>query len=250
MQLSAYTKIIQITDIHISEPKHHPNGVDVRQNFERVLKEIALLEFDVLWLTGDLCWDVGNEDIYHWIKDLLEQYLQQSYHVIAGNHDNTVIMADAFGKTDLLKGEELYFEIDIPHYKVLSLDTAVGRLSMEQKNWLIDHVQKAKEDIIIFMHHPPILGLVYYMDTNHALHEHYEILKILQATSQNVNVFCGHFHTDKTIHSKNVTVHLTPSLYAQINSHTFKFQIDHTEVGYRLITAGKDYLNTEVRYLR
>lgn len=250
MQLSAYTKIIQLTDIHIAEPDIHPNGINVRANFTKVLSEISALDFDILWLTGDLCWDIGNKSIYDWIQEQLSTYISKPIHCIAGNHDQTVLMANAFKKQDLLKGEELYFITELPHYKVLSLDTAVGSISDKQLAWLQEEIQSAKDDILIFMHHPPIMSLVYYMDTNHSLKEHYKILKILQSSSSRVHVFCGHFHADKTVHSKNVSVHLTPSLYAQINSHTFKFQVDHKEIGYRLITAGKDYLNTEVRYIR
>jgi len=250
MKLSAYTKIIQLSDSHIAGPNKHPNGIDVRGNFEKIITEISSLDFDMLWLTGDLCMDMGDKNSYEWIKVKLNRLFSKPIHCIPGNHDETMLMAQVFEKQDLLKGEELYFKTKIPHYTVLSLDTAAACLSESQMAWLTQEIRNSADDILVFMHHPPILAQVFYMDANHALKDHYEILKILQSSSKRVHVFCGHFHTDKTIHAKNVSVHITPSLYVQLKSNTFKMEIDHEEVGYRLITAGKDYVNTEVRYIR
>ena len=79
-------KIIQITDLHIGEEGEDSHGVDVRQNFQDILKTIRHIGPDLIVLTGDLCLNSGNPRIYQWVRSHLD-YLGIPYTAIGGNHD-------------------------------------------------------------------------------------------------------------------------------------------------------------------
>ena len=239
--------IIQITDLHIGHEGDETHGVDVRENFLKILKEIETRQPDSLVLTGDLCLMDGNVDIYAWIKKHLDK-LSIPYEVIAGNHDDSAILAKAFGKIADLHDTELFFKRRIGNKTCLFLDSSIGELSSNQLLWLGKELRELQEDVLIFMHHPPVNGGVVFMEKKYAMRGREQLQSVLFNYGQAVTVFCGHYHVEKTICQQNTTVHITPSTYVQINDKAEDFTVDHHRIALREINFDNYAVRSTVRY--
>lgn len=233
------TKIIQITDLHIGQEGEDTMGIDVRQNFKKLLLSVRDRNPDLLVITGDLCFKDGDESIYHWVRSHLD-FLNIEYAVIAGNHDEPPILAEVFDMKKLVIGEQLFFRRDFGDQPVLFLGTASGIISRTQLEWLQMELSKIKNDLVIFMHHPPIVGGVPFMDGKHALRNMRELQEVLFNFDHHLTIFCGHYHVEKTINLKNLTVHITPSAYFQIDWKEENFKVDHHRIGLREIILRQD----------
>jgi len=240
-------RLIQITDLHISVEDDFPYTIDVRKNFLKVLRAAKALQPDHIILTGDLCFDDGDESIYLWIKKHIDR-TKIPYSVISGNHDNSDILAKAFGVEQFLTDGELYYAKKIGKKICLFLDSSRGFHSIVQQKWLKRQMQSAKEDIVVFMHHPPFKVGVPFMDNKHALQDMKAIQKIMHNYDHNVTVFCGHYHVDKTIHSKNVMLQITPSCFFQIDQNAPEFKVDHHQIAFREIKFENQYVSTTLKY--
>ena len=244
----ATMRIVQITDLHVSQEGKESFGVDVRANFLKIRDAIAALNPDHLVVSGDLCLNIGERPIYNWIKPYLDG-LNIPYDIISGNHDDPVMMAEAFGIEELLSNKELYFQKKIGNKEILFLDTTTGVVSAEQLSWLKTRLAEMDCDVVIFMHHPPLYAGVPYMDSNHSLQNQEEVQKILFEFPHSITVFTGHYHVEKTITKKNITVHITPSCYFQIDQTSEAFKVDHHRIGFREILCQDDTIVSTVRYL-
>ena len=101
-------KIVQVTDLHIDRENESPYEIDVRRNFKRVLNAIRRLKPGHIVVSGDLCYNVGETEIYDWIKGQLDR-IKIPYDIIAGNHDDSKMMAEAFNLKHLMNDDELYY---------------------------------------------------------------------------------------------------------------------------------------------
>ncbi|MFT7602590.1 MAG: Icc protein [Saprospiraceae bacterium] len=240
-------KIIQITDLHIDDEGSYPFDIDVRKNFLRILSHIKKQKPDHLVVSGDLCYREPIEEIKEWIKEVLD-FSDLEYSVIAGNHDDSTMMARVFNFNHLLNEEELYYAKKIGKETVLFLDSARGFLSKKQSNWLQRQLKNATDDVIIFMHHPPIKAGVPFMDSRYPMQHLEKVQQIFFDHPANIHVFCGHYHLEKTIRQKNLSVHITPSCFFQIDHHSLEFKVDHHRIGYREIQLDNQVLMSTVRY--
>ena len=241
-------RIAQITDFHIGKEGEDTHGVDVRANFLKILEAACAVNPDELMLSGDLCFDVGKAEIYDWIRPHLER-LGLPYRLISGNHDDPQLLANAFGLEALMKAGELYYRADYGPFPTLFLDTTRYLVSPTQLDWLADQLASHVGDWLIFMHHPPLLAGVKYMDDHYPLKNHAEVLALLQQQPGRVHVFCGHYHVDRVVSAENVTVYVTPSCFFQIHPYAEAFTVDHYRIGFREIELRDGHLLTTVRYL-
>ena len=243
-------RILQLTDLHIGEEGEDTYGVDVRSNFLKIIDFAKTLQPDRIVLTGDLCFRSGNTDIYFWIKYLLDQ-LAVPFDVISGNHDDPAQLAKVFGTFSDLHRGELYFARNFGECPALFLDTTVGSLSQRQLDWLQQQLQAIQQELLLFMHHPPLIAGVPYMDKSHALkpESRKALQDILFGFSWQIHAFCGHYHVEKIVAEKNVAVHITPSCFFQIDPVAETFRIDHHRIGLREIIVKDKKIRQRVRYL-
>lgn len=241
-------RIVQITDLHVGHAGEDTYGVDVRANFLKIKAAIEDLQPDHLVLSGDLCYRTGQRDIYDWIRDHLNQ-LDIPYDLISGNHDDPVLMAEAFGIMELLKNKELYFSRTIHGRPFLFLDTTTGVVSETQLMWLRNQLAALSQPLVIFMHHPPLFADVPFMDGKHALKNQEAIQEVFFAYDNQITVFTGHYHVEKTIRKNNVVVHITPSCFFQIDQHSQEFKVDHHRIGLREIHWVDGTIMNTVKYL-
>lgn len=99
------------------------------------------------------------------------------------------------------------------------------------------------------MHYPPIFSGVPHMDLNYNLTNMEEVQAIFYDYGKPLTIFTGHYHVEKTILSKNISVYITPSCFVQIDQQDIHFKPDHFQIAYRVIDFDKDTLHTSVHYL-
>lgn len=246
-------RIIQITDLHINASNEPVKGeADTRANLFLLLQQIINADYDLLTITGDFCLDKPQREIYDWIKSQLETSLDYSkIHVIPGNHDDSQILHHVLCPEKVLTDNELFYTIQEDNQELIFLDTGKGESSGKQKDWLKKQISRISgRNVYVFMHHPPLICGVTYMDQQHALKDMDDYQAIFSSfPERQFHCFCGHYHVDRMVISKNVNVYITPSSYVQIDPNAPTFVPDHYDIGYRNIEITEDKLITEVRYI-
>lgn len=241
--------LLFLTDLHTGLEGEYPHDIDLRQNFLDVLRATSRHQYDYLVLGGDLCLKNGNADIYQWQKEKLDE-LGVPYFIVPGNHDDQKILSQVFSHLSLTTESEIYSHKILNNHSVLFLDTARGFMSDTQKAWLRKKLKELdSEQLVIFMHHPPSLMQVPHMDHNYALRDRSEVLELFKETDKSKLIFCGHYHVEKSVFIDNISIHVTPSLFFQIDQHDEEFSVDHLNVGYRLINFERDKILTTVHYI-
>ncbi len=241
-------KIVQITDIHIDHPDENPFRIDVRRNFQHVLKAARAVDAEYLVITGDLCFAEGVADIYQWVYEQLEAQ-DIPYDIISGNHDNTRLMAKVFQREHMISGDELYYARMLNKRLCLFLDSSKGKHSDNQLKWLKRQLKNADGPVIIFTHYPPMLAGVPFMDKKYALQDRVRLQKILQSYSSNLMIFCGHYHVEKTLLYENMIIQITPSCFFQIDPAEEDFKVDHHRIAFREINNQNGTISSNVKYL-
>lgn len=241
-------KIIQITDLHVAREGVETHGIDTRQNCLKILQKTKDLVPDCVVVSGDLCNMEGEMEVYEWIKGHLDD-LNIPYHLLVGNHDDGKMMETAFALQTDFKNGELFYHLELEGHDVLFLDTGKYVLSEQQLTWLSQKLATLPNDVMIFMHHPPVNGGTPFMDKLHGLKNMEAVQEVLFQHPHNITIFCGHYHVEKTIRVKNVVVQITPSTYFQIDQHEVDFKVDHQKIALREIVLERDYLSTAVHYL-
>lgn len=240
-------KIIQITDLHIDVEGEFPFDIDVRKNFLKIINKIQHLEPDHLVISGDLCYRDGDERIYNWIKKVVET-AEIPFSVISGNHDNSAILAKSFGLEHLMTDEELFYAKKIGKTTFLFLDSSRGYHSAKQLTWLKRQLKNAKNDLFVFMHHPPILAGVPFMDEKYPLQDINAVQEIFFTYPKNINIFTGHYHVEKSIRIHNLLIQITPSLFFQIDQESPEFKVDHHYIALREIVIESNHFSSTLKY--
>jgi len=241
--------IAQVTDTHIGPMNIKYRGIEPRRQFLDVLRALTKMKPDLLVLSGDLAAVEGEPEAYAWIRDVLVE-LPYPYLVMAGNHDHVVRMNNAFQlqETDISQGM-LFFNRTIKDKRLLFLDSSPYRIAKQQLEWLKEELNDYHKQVLLFVHHPPLRCGCTFMDDHHGLQNGEEVWQVLEQFPQVQHIFCGHYHTEKTIIQSGKSVHLTPSTVFQINAESPKFGIDHTNPGWRMIEWDDTQVHTYVKYL-
>lgn len=247
---SQYRKIIFITDLHIDTEGVFLSGRDTRDQLLRVLKQISQTKFDSIILGGDLCNITGDSKIYQWIKNQFSAY-NLKVNPISGNHDTSLLMADAFELNNHLVNDALYYSITVGGIPCILLDTSTGRMDSKQWAWLENQIYKSSNDIYIFMHHPPVICNSQHMEPKHKFKEMDKFTELCQRfKDKTFHVFSGHYHLEKTVVSNNIIVYVSPSSFIQIDPESVEFRIMHPYFGYRIILLSNEgIVNTHTQYL-
>lgn len=242
-------QIIQLTDLHIGREGEETYGVDVRGNFLRALDQIAAIKPDLAVITGDLCFSTGDAGVYAWLRAHLEA-LAIPFEVIPGNHDDTALLADAFGYgAGALQEGELYFSRAWDHCRALFLDTSAGRMSAAQWAWLEDQCATTQGPVLIFMHHPPVLAGAPFMDLNYPFQQAEEFRLFQTRLRIPTYIFCGHYHLERTLPAAFGSISITPSCILQISPESEHFQVSDWRPGLRhIIMEDSGAIRTQVVY--
>lgn len=240
-------KIAQISDIHIGPEAIKYHGIDVRENFLRVLRDVQTRDVDHIVLSGDLALDLGEEDAYVWIKQQMDTQ-PLPYEVMTGNHDSVERLSRIFGKKDLLNSEMLFFKKELKGHLLYFLDTEPDYLDIKQMEWLRQEHEYMDQNTLIFMHHPPCYAEHLFMDRKYPLHNLEHVQNVFLGMPKIKHVFCGHYHHEKTMKLGNLNVHLCPATQMQISPFNKDFEIGDHRPGWRSIEWNGSELKTEVHY--
>jgi Icc protein len=201
------TRIAHITDPHLLASGERLMGLDVNARLEDVLTAAERLRPDAYFLTGDLCAHDPDPAVYRHLRPRLDR-LSAPYFFAAGNHDDRAMLRTAF---DLPGegGESLHRRIGVEKRDFLILDSAPGEVDRRQMDWLRRQISEVPTADIVF-HHPPTLLGVAFMDRNYPLRNRGELLGVLTADGRPRRVFCGHYHSVRTVGHRNLHIHLCP----------------------------------------
>lgn len=240
-------KLILITDLHIGSQEGDTYGVDVRANFLNILAQISTEAPDRIIIAGDLCFMKGERSIYEWVKQQMDS-LKIPYDLIAGNHDDSVLLSEVFDRQDDLVEDALYYKKQLSNWDAYFLDTAVGELSATQLSWMQKELANNNNPVVIFMHHPPLVAGMPFMDNNHALKNRLQVQQVFAHYNGNIPTFSGHYHNEKTVVKGNIILQITPACFFQIDYRVAEFKVDHYRIAYRQIDLLEDNWSSTVRY--
>ncbi len=240
-------RIAHITDLHISEDGSLFRDIDVRNNFLEVLESALRFVPDVIVLGGDLAADKGELGAYRWIKEVLAEQ-SSSCLIVPGNHDVLPNLEKVFN----IKNSRQQSQDFVCHYEelvVLGLDSSKGVITSQQLDWFHESLKSLEKDAILFIHHPPIDCGCTFMDSRYALTNRKDVFQLVSECPQIAAVFCGHYHTEKTIIQEGKQVYLTPSTAMQISQTSSSYEPESLRPGWRLIEWTPSKLSTRVIYL-
>lgn len=246
-------KICFITDLHIDKDGIFPFDTDTRSRFLKILKHIAQKHYDMLVIGGDLCNRTGDTEVYEWIKYHLDA-LNMPYYMISGNHDSSTLMAEVFNMKHLLTVNELFYHLSFLHVgDIYFLDTSPGTKSDIQYTWLEEKIRnQVDKDVIICMHHPPILSGSKHMEPQYFFRQSEKFLDMcLRFKDKRFIIFSGHYHMARTVLKDNITLFISPATSIQIDPNSAELIKDMVNFGYREIFMDHHTITmTNVVYLR
>jgi Icc protein len=239
--------IAQITDMHITETDKPFHGVEVRKQFLQVIQLLKQRPLDLLILSGDLAAEWGEIESYQWIKNQLADF-PCPFIIMAGNHDKVKNLVQVFDlpSTDIVAGM-LCFTRRIQGKLLIFLDSSNYTLPTAQLAWLA--TQPMDEQALLFIHHPPMLCGSRFMDAGYGLQNIEETWATLARFPLINHIFCGHYHTAKTLQNQDKQIYLTPSTSLQIDTQPLEFTVEHTTPGWRTILWQDSQVTTFVEYL-
>ncbi len=242
-------RIAHLTDIHIGPGDAPISRIAVRHNFRRVLATLAALPPDLLVISGDLAAHAGELDAYQWIAAQLQD-LNWPYVVMMGNHDRLATLRQAFPlNATEIREERYYFRRDLQGHRLLFLDSGPYQVNPAQLDWLHAECASYPDEILLFIHHPPLPCGCTFMDSRHGLQNSAEVWQILRNLPNIRHIFCGHYHTERTLVRDGKVLYLTPSTMMQIDTHSPGFAIEHLQPGWRIIEWDGTTLCSHVHYL-
>ena len=231
-------KIAQITDLHLVKDKYKKiNDINsfnsARLVVERISKNYGELEH--LVVTGDIS-DDGSIESYNHLKEILKP-IKSSIHLMPGNHD-CIETLEIFRNTINIENQ---FYIENSHWLFFMFytkkdDSPNGYIKdIELQTFKSTVKQKIQKNIIIFLHHHPVLIGSEAMDKM-VIENASLLLNLIRNNSQVKGVFWGHIHNEFETKINNARMLSTPSTCFQSKPKSKTFKIDKSLTpGFRII---------------
>lgn len=208
-----FTKILVMTDIHITKAGVDIIGLDPLSRFQKVC-DAALAEHsdaEMLILMGDLTHH-GEIEENERLKSVLDTIPLRNVPML-GNHDRRDAFLSVFSNATVDRHGFVQNIIDLPEHRLITLDTLdgppypkghhEGRLCEKRMAWLTDALDGAGDRTpLIFAHHPPFDTGIIGMDAI-KLSNGKALLDLL-AKYSGVHLFCGHVHRTISGQSRGV----------------------------------------------
>jgi 3',5'-cyclic AMP phosphodiesterase CpdA len=212
--------IVQISDFHVAAPGARSAGTDAAATLALCVRNVARMDPppDVVLATGDLA-EQGKLAEYRRVRELLAALAVPVY-IIPGNHDDRKALRTAFADHAYLRGGEgsIYYALEDYDLGLIALDTLVpaadgGKLDALQLAWLEATLRRlAGRELLVFMHHPPIMTGIRCMDEI-AL-EPTSVARLGDLVAQHGRVeriVCGHVHRSIQARWNGTLVSICPS---------------------------------------
>jgi 3',5'-cyclic AMP phosphodiesterase CpdA len=232
-------RIAHITDPHLDEAFPKENGVDAHKNWNTVLNDLIKRNIDEVICTGDIGED---SSIAGFLKSLSNSGFAPK--ITLGNHD-TYDEVMAHYDNSLNQGtNELYYSVKEDTYKYIFLDSSPDEVSQVQIEWLKKELNTELK-ILLFIHHP-ILDCRTILDRKFPLKNRDQLKEVLQSCSQEIMMFCGHYHMNDERNEANIHQHITPAISYQVGKFEDRIELNTENFGYRIIEIDETSISTEV----
>ena len=243
-------KIIQITDLHLNKARElEVNGVNTFDSANKVLGKIKKDEKDAdcMILSGDLSNDYSKESYNH-LMTLLKDFKLPIY-LMSGNHDSPSRLRELSTANNLhFTNFSAFNNWGVFMFNTKKENSPNGLLDEEELLCFDGFLQNSLyENIIVFLHHHPVLIGSASMDT--MVIENADLLIKRIKNSEKIRAVCwGHVHTEYYQTIGAVELFSTPSTCYQAKEKSEKFIIDDDALpAYRKIILNNDgSINTEV----
>ncbi len=209
--------IAQMTDIHIGfAPEERPeeyNRIRFRATLARILE--GPNRPDMLVLSGDIT-DNGDLDSFQKTAELLAQCPFPVWPMV-GNHDTREALVEAFPQVRL-EGGFLHYAVEGDGFRILLLDTLErgrhgGAFCEARAAWLAAQLDAAPDiPTLIFMHHPPVVSGIDWMDPVRDEAWIQRIGNVLEGRRQVLGIHCGHLHRPLATTFRGIPLSVTPSV--------------------------------------
>ena len=215
------SKIIQLTDPHLSKPGFSLKGLNPQERLKAAFEDIMLLHGDseACIISGDLT-DSASPEALLWLKDLLVDF-PISTHLMIGNHDDRSVFFDIFDTYAKDENGFLQYTFNVAEDRFLCLDTkkdapvSSGQYCEKRMSWLDNELKKTKQNVYLFMHHPPFDVGVPYMDRIKL--DEAEAFGDLISSHKNVrHIFVGHVHRPVFLTWRGITCSACPGINHQV----------------------------------
>ena len=170
-------------------------------------------------ISGDLT-DSASPEALLWLKDLLVDFPIPT-HLMIGNHDDRSVFFDIFDNYAKDKNGFLQYTFNVAEDRFLCLDTkkdepvSSGQYCEKRMSWLDNELKKTKQNVYLFMHHPPFDVGVPYMDCIKL--DEAEAFGDLISSHKNVrHIFVGHVHRPVFLTSRGITCSACPGINHQV----------------------------------
>ncbi|ERN42919.1 putative phosphohydrolase [Rubidibacter lacunae KORDI 51-2] len=217
------TLIAQISDLHVQTPGQLAYGVvDTNRLVAQAIAQINQLQPhpDAIVASGDLV-QHGTIDEYETLKTILSP-LRSPLFLMPGNHDCRANLRQVFTHQpfSLSPLGHLSYAVDCDPLRLILLDNThpkkkAGWLDEQRLKWLAHQLEEAPQSpTIIFMHHPPFLTGIPWMD-RHQLEGERELKALVAKHQQVERVSCGHLHRGMYCRWAGAIASAQPSLVHQ-----------------------------------
>ena len=237
------TKIIQITDLHLNKSKEiSTNGINTYNSAKKVLDTIKIKEKDAdcLVLTGDLSNDCSQES-YNNLMSLLKGFNLPIY-LMSGNHDSPPLLKELSNNYDVhFKNFDSFNNWGLFMFNTKKDNSSSGILDNSELLYFDEILENnLYENIIVFLHHHPVLIGSPVMDT--MVIENADLLLERIKQSKKVKAIAwGHVHTEYYETIGSVELFSTPSTCYQVKEKPKNFVVDNESLpGYRKIVLNND----------
>ena len=134
------------------------------------------------------------------------------------------------------------------------MDSSSHSIDPVQLEQLKKDCKNTSDDIMLFIHHPPLLCGCYFMDHNYPLLNHEVVYPLIQSLQNIKFIICGHYHTEKTVFRDGQLILLTPSTMLQFNQTDPNFKIDFEKenqaIGWRMIVWREGTIESCINYVK
>ncbi len=217
--------ILQLSDLHLWEEKERLyHGRSPVKQLESAINAVNGLgcEEKIVILSGDLTSE-PTPKAYQLLSKTLEK-MNAPVYAIAGNHDNKEMMDHYLVGKNIRPPSKI---IETSHWLLILLDSsptgdtpASGKLIQSE----LDHLKtvlannQAKKNVLIFLHHPPILFGSSWFKTV-CLTNRNEFNAIIQNNPLIKAVIFGHAHTQYHAFINGILYICAPSTWRQYDHH-------------------------------
>jgi len=241
-------RFLQVTDTHLfSEPKQDLLGIETKESFDYVLKEIRANKevFDMVMLSGDLSQD-GSLLAYQYLADQIRVFNKPSFW-FCGNHDKIENMKQ------VATSDELEQVVRTEHWQIVMLNSQVvgsvfGHLEDDQLEILRSALEERPDlNTLISFHHHPIDMKCDWLD-NIGVKNADKLFEIIKPYDNVRAILWGHVHQESDQVIDGVRMMSTPSTCIQFKPKQTDFGLDDIAPGYRMVQLNDDgSIDTEVK---